>query len=584
MDWKNALRFWPWLAAIASGLMFRACFAPFDQAWLCWIALTPLLAAVWFSGENSRRPRLRHLLLGYVAGLAYFWTVFSWLTTVTVPGWFLVGVYMAVYPAVWAWLCGMLRPGKARSLLERQPRGLEAVTRQLEERRAAENKSRGVLIGSAADVAPPVIHSPWLSSMHNLRLAFLLASAWVATEYVRATLFSGWGWNMLGTALHAQYLLIQIVEITGVAGLSFLIAFANVIAVAIVPRFILETQTRARRPHFDLTLTMLAVMALFTFGMRTVQMKEESKGIRVAAVQPNIPREQKFNQEFAELTFEQFSRLSLAAMNPHRPHLIIWPESSMPDPVLEGTDSYRFVKQFAQTTEVDLLLGIIDQDETTAYNGALLVTEGGAREQRYHKVHLVPFGEYVPGRHTIPGIARIVGDQVPEDFGFGKEHTVFTTSDPEVRLAPLICFEDTIGELTRQFVRNGANLLANVTNDGWFLKSAGSQQHLANAVFRCVETRLPMVRSANTGVTCFINEFGRVTHKLVGPDGLQWTEGVLTDIVRVPIAPRRTFYVEHGELFAKACTAVTVVFVALLLIAALLRRRQAPAHPGAEHS
>jgi apolipoprotein N-acyltransferase len=324
-------------------------------------------------------------------------------------------------------------------------------------------------------------------------------------------------------------------------------------------------------------MTMLAVMGVFTFGLRAVQMKEDSKGIRVAAVQPNVPREQKFNQEFAELTFDQFARLSRSAMTPTPPDLVIWPESSMPDAVLEGTESYRFVKQFAAETKVDLLLGIIDQEEDVAYNAALLVTEAGAREQRYRKLHLVPFGEYVPGRHTLPGIARIVGDQVPEDFGFGKEHSVFTMTDKEVRLAPLICFEDTIGELTRQFVRNGANLLANVTNDGWFLKSSGSQQHLANAVFRCVETRLPMVRSANTGVTCFINEYGRVTRKLVGPDGLQWTEGVLTDVVRVPIEPRRTFYVENGELFAKACSAVTAVVVPLLLLGSFLRRKQTAA-------
>jgi apolipoprotein N-acyltransferase len=172
----------------------------------------------------------------------------------------------------------------------------------------------------------------------------------------------------------------------------------------------------------------------------------------------------------------------------------------------------------------------------------------------------------------------IVGDQVPDDFGFGKEHTVFKMTDKEVQLAPLICFEDTIGELTRQFVLGGANLLANVTNDGWFLKSSGSQQHLANAVFRCVETRLPMVRSANTGVTCFINEFGRVTRKLVDANGLQWTEGVLTDVVRVPIEPRRTFYVENGELFAKACSAVTVLALVLIVPLTLRRsRRQAEA-------
>jgi apolipoprotein N-acyltransferase len=179
----------------------------------------------------------------------------------------------------------------------------------------------------------------------------------------------------------------------------------------------------------------------------------------------------------------------------------------------------------------------------------------------------VPFGEYVPGRNTLPGIGWIVGDQVPEDFAFGKEHTVFTLTRGDVRLAPLICFEDTIGELTRQFVLGGANLLANVTNDGWFLQSSGSRQHLDNAVFRCVETRLPMVRSANTGVTCFINEFGWITH--LQP---QFTEGVLISEVRVPTNYQPTFYVRHGEIFAQACTGVAALMLLFLVWRAVRRR------------
>ena len=140
----------------------------------------------------------------------------------------------------------------------------------------------------------------------------------------------------------------------------------------------------------------------------------------------------------------------------------------------------------------------------------------------------MPFGEYVPGRHTVPFISGIVGDQVPADFTRGKEPVVFHLTNEKVKVAPLICFEDTLGELTRQFVLRGANLLANVTNDGWFLRSAGSQQHLDNAIFRCVETRRPMARAANTGVTCFVNRFGRVTQVLLDAKGSQFTEGVLT--------------------------------------------------------
>jgi len=120
-------RLWPWLAAILTGLLYAGCFAPFNYDWLCWIALTPLLAAVWFSGENSKRRWLRDLLLGYVAGLVFFWIVFSWLRTVTVPGWILVGFYMAFYCAFWGWFCGRLRPG-LRKIRHKPIQGLQTVT------------------------------------------------------------------------------------------------------------------------------------------------------------------------------------------------------------------------------------------------------------------------------------------------------------------------------------------------------------------------------------------------------------------------------------------------------------------------
>ncbi|MDQ6655362.1 MAG: apolipoprotein N-acyltransferase, partial [Verrucomicrobiota bacterium] len=485
---KRVLRLWPWLAAIATGLLYRACFAPFNQAWLCWIALTPLLAAVWFSGGNSKRRRGRDLLLGYVAGVTFFWGVFSWLHTVTVPGLVLVGLYMGVYFAVWTWLAGVLNPETAARSAEKQLTGLDAVTQRVAAKRAASRgrplDAPGVVSSPGATVDPALQHSPWLSSLKNLRLAFLLSAAFVALELVRSLLFSGWGWNTLGSALHAQWALIQIVEFTGVPGLSFLVAFTNVILLATVRRFILESQVRKSRPHFDLTITAAAILGVISFGIRAVQVKQPSTAVRIAALQPNIPREQKFDANFATATFAKFEQLSELALQ-SKPDLLIWPESSMPDPVLPGQASYDFVMNFAQKTQVDLLLGVIDEDETDAYNAALLVSQGGKLVQTYRKMHLVPFGEYVPGRHTIPGIGAIVGNQVPADFGFGTRHIVFQLTRREVKVAPLICFEDTIGELTRQFVRNGANLLANVTNDGWFQRSAGSQQHLHNAIFRC---------------------------------------------------------------------------------------------------
>ena len=124
---------WPWLAAVVSGLLYAACFAPFDHDWLCWIALTPLLAAIWFSGAESKRRWARDLLLGYVAGVSFFWPVFSWLQTVTVPGWLMVGAYMAIYVALWSCLCGLLRPGLRKMRPAKAPQGVDAVTRRLNE-------------------------------------------------------------------------------------------------------------------------------------------------------------------------------------------------------------------------------------------------------------------------------------------------------------------------------------------------------------------------------------------------------------------------------------------------------------------
>ncbi|HZE12906.1 MAG TPA: apolipoprotein N-acyltransferase, partial [Chthoniobacterales bacterium] len=516
---------WPWLAAVASGLLYAGCFPPFNYDWLCWIALTPLLAAIWFSGEESKRRWARDLLLGYIAGVSFFWSVFPWLCTVTVPGWLLVGAYMAIYIALWSWLCGLLRPG-LRKVRAKQVEGVDAVSQRLNQKYAAEHGE--IILPDAPETAAdsPARRSPWLSSISNLRLAFLLAAAWVAQEWLRSIVFSGWGWNTLGTALHRQIVLIQIAELTGVAGISFMVAFTNVILLATVRRFILETQGKPMRPHFDLTLTMAGIVGVMTFGLHCLKIHRETQPLNVALVQPNIPREEKFTVEFANKTFHLFTRLSRPALDAsQKPDLLVWPESAMPGPVLGDELSHRFVMDFSASAKTDLMLGTIDQDEERAYNAALLVSEAGAHLQIYRKVHLVPFGEYVPGRHTIPLLARVVGDQVPDDFAFGKEFTVFKLTGDKAKVAPLICFEDTIGDLARQFVLAGANLLVNVTNDGWFLRSAGSRQHLANAVFRCVETRLPMVRAANTGVTCFINEFGNITQTLVDENGSTFTQG-----------------------------------------------------------
>jgi apolipoprotein N-acyltransferase len=533
VSWSSkAQRVWPWLAAILSGLLCTACFPPFDQSWLCWIALTPLIVAVWFSGRNSKRRWLRNLLLGYVAGVVFFTGAFSWFGSLGVlyeNFWLrglslLLSIYLGLNFAFWSWFIGLIAPGD------------------------------------------------FLSSWRNLLTAFLAAVAWVAHEWVRGWLFSGFGWNGLGVALHGNWLLIQIAEFSGVTGLSFVIAFANVIALTTPLRLFREAQTHRVRPHFDFTLTLAGIVGLLAFGFYSAQNRPPAKALRVAAMQAGVPQHEKFDSQYSGRIFQRFARLSeIAVQSSSPPELLVWPESSMPDPVRDlNTESSDFVTRFSASSKTDLLLGTLDAEHGRDYNAALLLSGATQQMQIYRKMHLVPFGEYIPLRHSFPLFAAVAGKWVPGDFDAGKDYTVFRLTNSDVCVAPLICFEDTIGDLVRQFVLKGAGLLVDMTNDAWFLQSAGSRQHLANAIFRCVETRRPMVRAANTGITCFVNEFGRVTQILQDETGSTFTEGVLTGEMKVPTEGDLTFYARHGELFAKACAWITLIAIAA---ASAIRRR-----------
>jgi apolipoprotein N-acyltransferase len=544
VNWRqSAWRLWPWLAAVLTGLLGVACFAPFNQPWVCWIALTPLIAAIWFSGVNSGKPWLRHLLLGYLAGIVFFTGTFGWLGSLGIlfeNFWLrglslLLSTYLAVHFALWAWFIGLIAP------------------------------------------------RDFARSGRNLLTGLLAASAWVAHEWVRGWLFSGFGWNGLGVALHAQWPLIQITEFTGVTGLSFVIVLVNVIAVTTPLRLFREAQTHRMRPHFDITLTMVGVVGLLAYGMHSVQNRRPTKPVRVATVQASVPQSEKFDPQFTGKIFSKFAHLSQIAVQSTSPQLLIWPESSMPDPVRnEDTESYRFVMDFSASAKTDLLLGTLDVEDGSDYNCALFVSGIDHQLQIYRKVHLVPFGEYVPLRHSFPLFAAVAGKWVPGDFAAGNDYTVFRLTNNDVRVAPLICFEDTIGDLTRQFVLRQANLLVNMTNDGWFLQSAGSEQHLANAIFRCVETRRPMVRAANTGITCFVNEFGRVTQTLRDEKGSTFTEGVLTGEVNVPTGGELTFYVRHGEWFAKTCAGIALIAILTKAVQMIWQRDRggSPESPG----
>ena len=524
---------WPWFAAALSGLLLVLSFAPFDQAWLVWIALAPLFAAIWFGPVHPRYPLLRKAELGYVTGLVYFLGSLSWLTTVTTPGWFMLCLYLALYPAVWAGI---------------------------------------VFLVATPREDPYSFRSVWLSSRRNLATCLLAAAAWVSLEFLRSHVFTGFGWNALGIALHQNVPLIQLSSLTGVGGLSFLTVLSSAIAVATVRRLMVEARGGKIRAHFDFTLTIALIVAAFGYGLRQFGDPGESTSLRIAAIQPSIAQDEKWNPAFEQSIYDTLARHTEAAIA-MQPQLVLWPEAATPRGFFEDPVANKFVKEFAGKGDYSLMLGTLILSHQADYNAAVLLSGPDAEPQVYPKSHLVMFGEYVPLRESFPLFAIVVGDLVPADFDAGEGPVIFRLPDPPVAMAPLICFEDTLGYLARDAANAGAELFVNLTNDGWFKRSAGSRQHAAHAVFRCAETQRPMIRCANTGVTCVIDHLGRVVQTFESPDGDTFGEGVMLAEVSVPQNPPVTFYMRHGDVFSAVCLLVTFVALGILLV----RRRDAVA-------
>lgn len=506
----------PWVLSLISGVLLGVGYPPWGLGDLVWVALIPLVWAVWFCPPSLRRNQLRVAGLGYVCGLVFFTMTASWLTTLTWPGTILLILYFAFYFAGWTLF--------AHALVQ----------------------------GSSDEESPA-----WLRSIHNLRVCALGAAGWVAMEWLRGIIFPAFGWNGLGVAQHANVPLIQIADITGVGGISFLIAMTNLMIAASIKRLILEIKSGARRPHYDFAMTVGLVALAWIYGVREVfRPSPESTEVRFAAVQANIPQQVRNNADFEMDVLETYQKQTLSAMA-MKPDLILWPESSTPSPLLGNQRTWDLVRNLAEQHEGDLLLGTTHWGKEGDFNSIALLTSRGTQAQLYHKMHLVPFGEYVPLREEFPLIAKIVGDLVPDDFDPGHEFKVLEMESKPVKLGPLVCFEDTLGDLARHPVLLGAQVFVVATNDGWFLESAGSKQHLQNAIFRCVENKRPMIRAANTGVTCAINRHGIVKEILKNEQGSTFMQGILFGKIEAPTNANLTFYAQYGEIFSIICAVIS---------------------------
>jgi apolipoprotein N-acyltransferase len=408
---------------------------------------------------------------------------------------------------------------------------------------------------------------------------------WVALDYIRSLLFTGFPWQDLGYSQYKSLLLIQTADLTGHFGITFLIVLVNFMTTVILSLWLASRSAdqksetvfkqRYRRAFYSAILPafclVLAAMAYnFLRYNQMAKVLESSPTISVAVVQGNIRQDQKWSPAMRAKTMEVYTNLSEQAVEQgnQAPVLLVWPETAMPFYINNNVYYKRLINQLIKKHKVWLLSGAphaeVDNsgqqqsgnDKRRYFNSAFLVSPAGKIAGRYDKQHLVPFGEYVPLGKFLPLPGPLV--ESIGDFTAGK--SPMPLSCQSAKIGVLICFESIFPKLAREMSVNGANLLANITNDAWFGRSSAPWQHLSMAIFRAVENRRSLARAANTGISTIIDPLGRET-------GVSPLFESFYQVKEVVLLQDKTVFTRFGHNFGLLC------LLALLPVVFLVRKK-----------
>jgi len=484
-------------------------FPKFGHALVAWIALVPLLVAL-HGATGWRAARL-----GYVTGAVsaiglLYWTAFVVFQygggiprVVAVLITLALCFAFAVFPLLFGWATGRL---------------------------AAALGARGLL------------GAPFL---------------WVATELLRVHTFFQFPWCLLGYSQQPLAPVIQIASVTAVFGVSFvLVATSALLAMAIL-------DARERR----LWLIGLVTLQGAVWGVGAWMLARplnETGRITVGLVQGGIRQEDKWQPENAWSNVSRHLELTRDAAR-RGARLVVWPESAVPFLYDEEPELSALLRELVRRDALYVYFGNDDREpppHARIFVGAKLLAPDGEIAARYRKMHLVPFGEYVPLKPLFTFGGRVAAKVVQEVADFTPGTEAVNVSVEGHRVGGYICYEAIFPALVRRFPADGAELLVNITNDAWYGTTSAPYQHLAMAAFRAVENGRYMVRAANTGITAVVDPRGRILEQTKLFD-----RAVL--VREVPFVAETTFYTRHGDVFAYACSAI-----ALAALGATLTRRQ----------
>lgn len=497
--------------ALLSGILLILSFPPFDFYYLAWVALIPLLMALL---EKSTRASF---ILGTTTGFIYFTGTVYWVFN-----------SMYFFGNIPAFVSFLLMIGLCLYM--------------------------GIYIGIFS------MFFSFLTGRSRVPALLLVPVIWVTLEFLRSYALTGFPWSSLGYSQYKFLTIIQIADITGIYGISFMVAAVNG---AFFDVFDYWPKRLRKMPLFDrwpiavgLIILAFSFLASMIYGMWRLNTEEKGQKIKVSVIQGNFEQDKKWDIDFKRNIADTYKRLSME-VSAKSPDLIVWPESAIPFIYEKEKALTEEVRAFQKTLDSHLLFGTmmvreLKEGKHTLSNGTILMSPEADVMYEYDKIHLVPFGEYVPLRSILPFVRKLTAGI--GDFKAGKEYTVMDM--PGARVSTPVCYEIIFPGLVRKFANNGANLIVTVTNDAWFGRSSAPSQHFSMAVFRAIENRTPVARAANTGVSGFIDAKGRIKKK-----SDIFVETVLTEELTVG-AYNKSFYTRYGDLFTFSCIISFILLIA----------------------
>ncbi len=404
-----------------------------------------------------------------------------------------------------------------------------------------------------------------IKNRHGNLVALIAAPfLWTAVEYLKAIGELGFPWITLGYSQSYYTYFIQYASITSVYGVSFWVVVLN----SLVTYMVLYREERKQQLSAA-ALFLLAILFPLIHGLLVVPSFASTvtgRHIRVGVVQGNIDAYIKWDKRFRELSFEKYERLS-KTLTRDSLDVIIWPETATPAYLLKDQRRLSWIRRLFHETNTPIMTGIqdyifLDRKNYKTFNSVTLIDNLNGPYRTYAKTHLVPFGERVPWEDDFALLKKLLSrfEMGEGNFSPGDGIVLFPLAlrngRGTAKTGSVICFESTFPELVADFVRKGAELLVIVTNDAWFKKSPAPYQHAQMAVFRAIENRTSIARSANTGVSMTIDPWGRVRKQTA-----IFVDAAITDVL--PLRQQTTFFTRNGHVFANVVLLISLILFLL---------------------